>query len=231
MTEQLAIPTSFLNDNGLNMHAVFNCSELPKSVLENLTLAFPEKCQLLMFAHGGKKFWEALKKNDIQTENPVDDFSVHLINQFFSKNFQQNKFEILYPKNDFLDLQGLGKLAGWHNTSPFKLGINSEWGSWFAYRVIVLADTQFQTTPYIGEESPCETCKEKPCISICPANAMQSVDFDITSCITYRKQDNSSCETQCISRLACPVGRSHQYSVEQIHYHYSVSLKVIKQSF
>ena len=52
-------------------------------------------------------------------------------------------------------------------TPALQVGINQDWGSWFAYRVALLADTA------TGHQKPgtvlsCQGCAGKPCIMACP---------------------------------------------------------------
>ena len=42
-----------------------------------------------------------------------------------------------------VNLQNLGQLLGWHTSSPLMIGIHPEYGLWSAYRVLMLANTDF----------------------------------------------------------------------------------------
>ena len=225
---------SLLSERGLNLQAIFNIDQLPVSILAALKNTQPEiekYTQLILLAHGGQTLWQALKTSGLKSDNPVDDFSIDSVHQFFKKHYETNQYTIIYPGESALDLQQLGQLAGWHHPSPFKVGINKHWGSWFAYRAVILTNTAFKATARIDDTSPCNSCHRTPCIEACPAGAMANNDFRLQACVDYRKQANSSCKDRCLARLRCPVAAHHRYSDEQIHYHYSVSMRVIEKFY
>ena len=236
MDSQHPIKHPLLLDHGLNLQAVFNLSELPEAVTASIKAHAPElSCfkQLIMFGHGGRQMWEALQASEFaNTDNPIDSFSVDLVHRWFADVNSENSFEILYPGGEQpVPLQKLGTVAGWHHTSPFRVGINSLWGSWFAYRVVVLVDSTFETTPPLTALSPCDSCEEKPCISACPADALSGNDGSLQPCIDYRVEAGSQCKDRCFSRLACPVASEHRYTMQQLNYHYVRSMQTIIECY
>lgn len=216
---------------GINLTAVFNVCDLPTSVLAQLASHcgnIPQYKQLLLFAHGGTQFWDALQRHGMSGADPVDAFTVACLQRYFAQRLSGESYAILYPGTVPVNLQALGTLAGWHHDSPFMVGVNSEWGSWFAYRALVLADTEFSVTPQEKGVAPCLSCDTRPCISACPAKALENGQFALNKCMAYRQQVESQCQYQCLARLACPIAPQHRYCAEQIHYHYSVSMQAIE---
>ncbi len=173
--------------------------------------------------------WEAMQTSGFSGKtDPIDSFSKGVVQRWLSANYPEAAFETVYPAGQRLvPLQQLGALAGWHHASPFRVGINREWGSWFAYRVALLIDAELPVTEPEDWDSPCVECAEKPCITACPAGAVGGTSDMLPRCIDFRLQENSSCARQCLSRLACPVAMEHRYSSEQLNYHYGVSLQTI----
>lgn len=228
------IESPLLLNAGLNMLAVFDLESLPADILQSIQLdkiALDSYKQLLVFAHGGKDMWQALQQSTfLDDENPIDSFSIDTVKSWFEQEQNACRYHLLYPspvRN--IPLQALGKLAGWHHASPFRIGINAEYGSWYAYRVVVLADTALTPTTAMEAASPCLSCEDQVCIPACPANALQGGDLSLQQCMDYRLEHDSRCKSQCISRLACPVATEHRYSIEQINYHYDLSMKMIEQ--
>lgn len=228
-----------LSVSGLNLQAVFNLSELPTAIVEeikNFTSSFEHYTQLILIAHGGSLLWQKLKvyiqDSSEKLTDPVDHYTCFKTTEFFSQRFSVNEFELLYPYQSktslWLPLQSLGEMAGWHNTSPFKLGINQEWGSWFAYRAVVLVKSRYLPTKKIEQQSPCVSCQSKICITSCPAAAITQRDLLLNQCLKYRLQPDSLCQNRCLARLACPVANQHRYSEEQLDYHYRLSLNTLK---
>lgn len=229
------IPSDILNNAGLNCHAVFDIVALKHEERELLLARCPQAenyRQLILIGHGGTTFWQALEASGRELSrneaaHPVDDFTVSIVQEFLQSEFAGIDYEIVYPGTYTISLQELGKLAGWHHPSPFMVGINATFGSWFAYRAVVLANTNLPATKTVQTESPCTSCSEKPCISNCPAHALDDGQFHLLKCVGYRQQTDSLCKNTCIARTSCPVAREHQYSEAQINYHYGRSMKVI----
>lgn len=233
--------SSELAQAGLNLQAVFDLEKLPKALMTQIKANSNDLInyrQLILLGHSGTRMWEMQEKEKLSTDNPIDDYSIKAVNKVFSSQFSEINTQRIYPLKDeqFLKgkfsqpigLQQLGKLVGWHSDSPLKLGINQQWGSWYAYRVALLTDSHFIPTLSQQVTSPCSSCQTKVCINVCPAKALSEREFDLQACVSYRKQKDSSCRDRCVARMACPVGKEHQYSLEQIQYHYACSMKMLE---
>ena len=224
----------FLTNCGLNIQMVVNIEDLPIAILDSIKqpdLYTHKFSQLVLIGHLGRTLWQNINTNGVGTEHPIDEYTVESIEQYFSNFYADNHYEIIYPGEAVIGLQQLGVEAGWHNTSPFKVGINDKWGSWFAYRAVVLADTNFEVTERSKLKSPCPDCASKICMSSCPAGALDSGELNFNACIEYRKQNMSACKQTCLARISCPVGDEYKYSDEQVKYHYTVSMKTIEKYY
>lgn len=224
----------FFDDKGLNIHAIINLKNVPTSILQTLQgsgIDTHNYCQLILLGHLGKKLWQKVSADNGVTNNPIDDYTLKSIYKYFENYHTATDYEIVYPGESVIGLQQLGEYSGWHYPSPFKVGINALWGSWFAYRAVVLANTNFKETKNLKTESPCNSCKDTNCISACPAKALENTEFNFQSCINYRKQPDSLCKNNCLSRIGCPVGSEYRYTDDQISYHYGVSMKTIEEFY
>lgn len=229
------LSSSILNDAGLNCHAVWDVATLAPAVKEALLAHCPQAAsyrQLILIGHGGTRFWRALQASGcdlVRTENahPVDAFTIATVQEFLRTESAPAAYQIVYPGDSTISLQELGKLAGWHHASPFMVGINASFGSWFAYRALVLADTALPVLEPIYTESPCASCSARPCVNACPAHALDDGRFDLKKCIDYRQQADSLCNNTCVARTSCPVAGEHRYTEAQMHYHYGRSLQAI----
>ena len=226
MHEFQPFPAVALDRCGLNRQYIFDLADLPTEISATLGETAPYR-QLILIGHGGKTLWECVKAARIAGDNPIDDFSVQAIEQCFAKHLPGNRYRIIYPGEHPVGLQQLGKLAGWHHAAPFMVGIDPEWGSWYAYRAVVLADTDFCPSQAVDRNSPCASCHAKPCITACPAGAMEGGSFALEKCIAYRKREDSQCKHTCLARIACPVGSEHRYDDDQMRHSYSISLAII----
>lgn len=223
--------------HGLNLHAVFSLESLPAEVLRTLALSDTQRAcfrQLILVGHQGRDFWTALQQRGMHGAHPVDQFVTERIAAWMEGPVRGHAWHQVFPGPQAVGLQHLGRLAGWHHASPFWVGVHNTWGSWFAYRAVVLADTDWAVTPPLGSPSPCQSCSDKPCISACPANALESTQtgaWQLQTCLDFRKQVGSPCQDRCLARNACPVGVAHRYDDAQISYHYLHSLCAIRAHY
>ena len=235
-----------------DMHTVLNHASSDQDAEQYQTY-------LLLCGHAGTELWQNVKDEGWfeQSADPIDAYSAHWLNMVFQryqKRAQQQgcefDFQLIFPALDqvhaksipALNLQALGKSAGWHHTSPFMVGIHPHYGTWYAYRGVMVFSTNAdlnQLFPELGSllventsstSSPCVSCSTRPCIAACPADALQQ-GFNAELCHRYRLEYHSLCEKQCIARQVCPLGTEFKYSDEQQAYHYGVSLKMLKQYY
>ena len=222
----------YLADKGLNLVGVLDIPGLPNAILEPLKqtgIPLQAYSRLVVIGHAGKRLWEVLAEDGRDIPDPVDSFSIRHTTHFVENILEDEAWQLLYPSDIFFPLNELGELAGFGQPSPLFIGINPEYGLWWAYRAVFLTRLALPLTEIEEQAHPCESCLDKPCISICPADALSAdAPFNIYACADYRAKDESRCGYQCLARLACPVGTSHRYSREQITYHYSQSLATIK---
>lgn len=222
-----ALSSPLLHENGLNMQAVFDLCELPAAMQERLSGegAGPQHFrQLLLFGNGGTRFWQRFLQSEFAGDDPVDAFSLALVQGFMATELPGVRYQVIYPGAALVPLQELGRLAGWHHDSPLKVGINDCWGLWYAYRVVVVADSDLPVSTRVDSRSPCVTCEDKPCVRSCPAEALAGRELRLERCLDHRTADGSSCAGTCLARMACPVAPEHRYSADQIDYHYRFSL-------
>lgn len=222
-----------LYEHGLNMRAVFDIAALPPSLHDTLARALPDLHQfrqLHLFGQGGRGLWQSLQAlDDEHGPEPVDDFAGAVVRRYFDEGLGAPRYRLLLPYGEAtLPLQKLGELAGWHHESPFRVGVNGHWGSWFAYRAVVLADTALLPTPKADWGAVCPDCAAKPCINACPVGALATGTLDLEACVDYRLQEGAHCSRQCLARIICPVGAEHRYTKDQIRYHYGRSLITLK---
>jgi len=228
MTERSDFPSAMLDNAGLNRQHLFDLAGLPQSVRKTLgdTTGFS---QLLLLGHGGRQLWNAMQAAGIEGRDPIDRFSCQILAQWFSQELPGCRYRVLYPVDTPVGLQALGELAGWHQPTPFRVGIDPEWGTWFAYRAAVLCSTPFSPFLRVDRDFPCTSCAQSPCIVACPPQALANGVFNLNACLEWRMLPGSSCASTCLARLACPVGAAHRYDETQIRHSYGRSLRELRQ--
>ncbi|BAL26458.1 hypothetical protein [Azoarcus sp. KH32C] len=221
-----------LDDAGLTLQAVFDVAELPADIRDKLRSRFDPEArypQLILVGHAGRRMWEHVRATRGDSLDPVDDYSVAAVERWFAEACPGRDKRLIYPGDTVIDLLALGRLAGWHHPSPFMIGIQQDWGTWFAYRVVMLADTDLAPSPALTAPSPCASCSDRACVSACPAGAVSPDGFSLDKCVAYRRQPSSACRETCLARVACPVGARHRYDEDQLRHTYTLSLQAIER--
>lgn len=186
--------------------------------------------QMIVLGHGGPSFFDNTFSDETvaKRSDPLDERSIELFEKLMSR-VDCTEFEILYPtQHDVLDLRSLGKQLGWQNDSQLGIGIHPEWGTWFAFRLVAVANTTFPVSQLQRPVDSCGSCASKPCLAACPVSATGD-DFRLDACVGERLRAGASCTDLCLAREACPVGIGHRYSREQIRYHYAYSYRALKR--
>lgn len=222
-----AFPAAHFAARGLNRQHVFNINELPAAILAGLERR-PAERQLILLGHAGRQLWDCVQAAGIRGEHPIDDHCRQAVTDFFAEHFPDRPYRLPYPGDAPLGLQALGTLAGWHHTSPFMIGVDRHWGSWFAYRAVILCATDFDPTPIVDYGNPCLDCRAQPCIAACPADAA-GTPFKLNACADERLRPGSPCAYGCQARNACPVGAAHRYDESQIRHSFAQSLAMLRQ--
>lgn len=222
---------SILSQVGLNRQAVLDYESLPPGLRRQIEDGFDchhARRQLIVIGNGGPGLWRSIQASGWRSAEPIDDFSISTVGDWFASHYPQQHCTQLFPALAQIGLQQLGELIGWHQAAPFMLGIDPFWGSWFAYRVVLLTDTRFALTPRLQQRSPCLDCSERPCISACPPRAMSGRGFSMHACAGYRLASDSACRDRCLARDACPVGSEQRYDDAQLRHGYRHSLAALK---
>jgi epoxyqueuosine reductase len=230
----LPLPAQELDDAGLNRQHVFDLASLPSQLLAPLAVQ-PHEKQLLLFGHAGRRLWQQVQASGVGGEHPIDDHSRATVHRWFAAVAPRARYRIVFPEPrdsiglaaPAVGLQALGQAAGWHHATPFKLGIDAVWGSWFAYRAVAITDPPFLPPPVVDNGHPCTTCTDRACIHVCPAGALSSGELDFPRCGQYRLLPNSPCAGRCPARIACPIGTEHRYDDAQMRHAAALSLRAL----
>lgn len=223
-----AVDFSALDAAGLNLQAVFDLAALPAEMRAALDPQGAYR-RLILVGHGGRTLWERVQVAGLTSDDPIDDFTRATVRAWLAVQLPGRAHALVYPGDAPVGLQALGRLAGWHHESPFRVGVNAAWGSWFAYRAVLLVDADLPVTPALAGKSPCAACAGQPCVSACPADALREREFSLAKCIAYRRQADSRCRVTCVARTSCPVRPEHRYDDAQIAHSYSRSLAMIER--
>jgi len=126
----------------------------------------------------------------------------------------------------WFDFQSWALKAEPVHRSPLGLLIHPQWGLWHSYRGALGLRERVELPPRRGGAHPCETCREKPCLSACPVSAFAAGGrYDSTARRSYLEEGTADCLTQaCGARRACPIAPQMRYIEAQAAFHISAFL-------
>jgi len=190
---------------------------------------------LLLVLSLGAAFAEHTNFADSSIENPFDTRATELVRPVLREYFDElAPAVLLYPGSAVLDLRAWMAAGRIEYPSLLGIGIRPDCGPWFAVRAaawvrIQISQRELLETRYpsLAGDSPCDSCKDKPCLVACPVDALRAGEARLNTCVEHRVQVGSECAERCHARLACPVGQRQRYPDPQLRYHYRNSLSAI----
>ena len=105
--------------------------------------------------------------------------------------------------------------------SPVGVLIHPEFGLWHAYRGALAFSEKLELPVPDARPSPCDSCTDKPCLSVCPVGAFSGTAYDVPACVEHiTGPDSGDCMGRgCLARRACPVGQDYVYAPAQAAFH------------
>jgi hypothetical protein len=109
--------------------------------------------------------------------------------------------------------------TGGFSRSPLGILADELHGPWLGLRAALLSREALPATGRSGD-GPCPTCSDPPCISACPAGALDGNGYDVPRCLAWLSANPSAdCHRGCLARRACPFGRAHAQGYEEAGFH------------
>jgi epoxyqueuosine reductase len=234
----------YLEDAGFNLLVKIKSSEYDAEAAGKKSSSdFLEDAKsIILSGFAGNGFWKAFKRfldNNPgfkeKHENPIDSYS-RLIFGRLPEILQAEdgiRYELVFPFGDAatdMDFVKLGMLGGVGVPSLLGILLNPKYGTWISMRGALVTDIEFgEYDKPLSSFDPCSGCY-KPCITSCPARTLSENGWDWQACMRFRMSDDT-CSEKCSSRIACPYGKEHAYSAEQIEHHHAFVLKSVREYF
>jgi ferredoxin len=101
--------------------------------------------------------------------------------------------------------------------SPIGVLIHPTYGLWHSYRGALAFVEALEVVPLEPSQSPCDSCRDRPCLRACPVGAFSADGYDVAACAAHlRSVAGGDCMTGgCLARRACPVGAEHRHGPDQ----------------
>jgi hypothetical protein len=170
----------------------------------------------------GERQWRAFAASPEHADgnpDPLDRWSRRVLRPVA----ERHRAEALYPFDGppWHPFQRWALRAEPVHVSPLGILIHPDWGLWHAYRGALAFATALDLPPRDPRPSPCESCRERPCLSRCPVGAITAAGFAAPTCRAHLAAPaGAGCVAEgCLARRACPVGAQHRYAAAQAEFH------------
>jgi len=182
---------------------------------------------VMLVGHGGGSIWPHfsawLGEQGEPPADPLDCWSRHVLDPI-ARRFGARA---VYPfEKPWLPFQQWAKRAEGLKSSPLGILMHPEFGLWHAYRGALLFEDEIEPEAAANPIHVCDACVGKPCMNVCPAQAVSEEGMDIGRCHGWLSPEaGQACRTEgCLARSACPHDR-FRYSPAQAAFHMAAHLR------
>jgi len=177
---------------------------------------------LVLLGNAGGRMWShfaAAPEGGDGAPDPLDRWSRRVIEALAVRLDARALFPFDGPP--YLPFQRWAQRAAPVWPSPIGPLIDAEYGLWHAYRGALGLAVALPCPDPPERASPCDSCRERPCLVTCPVGALGEGHYDIPACTDHlRTAAGRDCMEQgCRARRACPVGTRHHPAPEQAAFH------------
>jgi hypothetical protein len=183
---------------------------------------------IVMIGVVGAKGWPAFAQSPEQSDGraqPLDRWSRRIIGALAAACGARALFPFQGPP--YWPFQRWARRAEPLHSSPLGMLIHPDYGLWHSYRG-ALGFAELSSPPVAAPRaSPCETCRERPCLSACPVGAFTGEGYDVATCARHLSRDEGrACmDGGCLARRACPIGPGYAHGSAQARFHMQAFLR------
>lgn len=179
---------------------------------------------LILIGNLGGALWSAFMAARRDEPHPLDSWTRRVVGPIAEKLGAH----ALYPFDGppWHPFQRWAQRAEGLKPSPVGPLMHPEYGPWHAYRAALLFPGHLSLPPPPTPAHPCESCRDQPCLSACPVDAVGPGRYAVAACVReVTGPDRAVCRSGgCAARRVCPVGRRHAYGDEQQGFHMAAFL-------
>jgi hypothetical protein len=219
MSPQVSDIESLLQPLGLILRGGFS---LDPEIDADLLRHYPQARQLILIGNAGSAIWPAIARfsqANPQDLHPLDHWTAETMGEIASRIGVVSLFPFGGPP--WWPFQRWAQRAESVYPSPLAILIHSDFGLWHAYRVAFLLSEPIDLPAVQRQPSPCDSCRDRPCLTTCPVSAFSTAGYDVETCASHvNSEAGSACQARgCLARLACPVGTAWQYEPAHAAFH------------
>jgi hypothetical protein len=198
----------------------------------------PGRGTVVLLRFTGGEQWSAFQESVEMRDglpHPLDRWSRRLIGRLASELGAADVYPSGSPASP-LPFQRLARRGEPVYPSPIGILIHETYGLWHAYRGALLLREKIPLPPASSSSprqgSPCERCRDRPCLSACPVHAFKDATLQVEVCVGHvLSAAGTECrENGCLARRACPVGPQFRYAAQQARFHMSAFLTAVGDS-
>ncbi len=238
--------TTVLTPHGLNLIGTTSVHAYDALVPERYAIRtlLPGAQTVVVIGNGGGAFWAGFRAYCTtrpeylqERTHPLDDYTVEVIETALTPLLEraQTQYRYLYPfrfRTAPVSFMHLAQAAGLAGPSILGVVIHPVYGPWIALRAAVLLSQEITIPPAALGFDPCPSCRERPCVTACPAGAVRATSgWDIPACIQHRLRLRADCVDYCYARYHCVYGQQHRYPLDELRYHQQRSFAEMRQYF
>lgn len=109
--------------------------------------------------------------------------------------------------------------------------MHPRYGLWHAYRFAVALPVDVAGVGAdLAARHACDSCRDRPCLQVCPVGAFDGEHYDVESCFGYLEENpDSPCRRTCRARQACPQGTDFRYETDHAAFHMEQFYRVLSE--
>lgn len=157
----------------------------------------------------------------LQHPDPVDAYTEASISRVVEGLPVRHHERFAHEPQKPVDMLRLALAAGFAHRSPSHLSVHPTIGPWFALRAVIVVEMDGPC----DERCPIDVCS--PCPKPCVAALRQAMQAAKDASTSPEKSVREHWRLWVAVRDACPIGRDHRYSDDQIRYHYAKDREVL----
>ena len=185
---------------------------------------------LVLIGNAGPAMWRAFARQRRDEPDPLDAWTRRTLEAAAAGRGAAALLPFQGPP--WLPFQRWAMRAEAVHRSPIGPLIHPEYGLWHAYRGALAFAGRLALPAVEARPSPCDGCRDRPCLATCPVGALSAGGYDVPACVGHIAQPaGTDClETGCRARRACPVGRAYIYERPQATFHMTHFLRAQRKA-